>query len=157
MNQTNIPCWNTYFINMLENISLRSKDPNTHTACIIVGPDMNIRSTGYNSFPRGIDDTNISRYERPEKYFWIEHADRNAIFAAAKCGTPLDGCKMYLTGLPCCDCSRAIIQVGIIEVIYDYFRHEAWEKTTPKYVPDFERVKIMLQEAGVKLTPWKNV
>lgn len=149
-----IPDWNTYFMNLLEPISSRSKDPNTQVGCVIAGPDNGIRSTGYNSFPRGINDNVPERLERPEKYFWLEHGDRSAIYAAAKVGTPLDGCKMYLTGLPCMDCARAIVQVGIVEVIYDALKQEKWAKTTPKYTPDFDRVKILLKEAKVVLTPW---
>jgi len=151
-----IPDWDSYFMGMLEPISRRSKDPNTQVGCVITGSDHNIRSTGFNSFPRGIQDDVPERLERPEKYFWIEHGDRNAIYAAARVGTPLQGCKMYLTGLPCMDCARAIIQVGIVEVIYDGNRQDEWAKTTPKYVPDFERVKILLHEAGIILTEWRE-
>lgn len=143
-------------MNLLGPIASRSKDPNTHVGCVIVGPDNNIRSTGYNSFPRGIDDTIPERLERPEKYMWIEHGDRNAIYAAARVGTPLDGCKMYLPGLPCMDCGRAIIQVGIVEVVYDAVWQEDWETKTPRYVPDFQRVKILLNEGGVRLTPFRR-
>lgn len=148
--------WDQYFLSLLPLIAQRSKDPNTKVGCVIVGPDNAIRSTGYNSFPRGINDNVPERKERPEKYYWIEHADRNAIFAAAKIGTPLDGCTMYLTGLPCMDCARAIIQVGICKVKYDAANQEKWAKTTPKYVPDFERVETLLNEASVLLIPIWN-
>jgi dCMP deaminase len=94
------------------------------------------------------------RYERPEKYMWIEHGDRNAIYAAARVGTPLEGCKMYLPGLPCMDCARGIIQVGIAEVVFDGNRQKEWALTTPRYGPDFERVKILLAEANVTVTEW---
>jgi dCMP deaminase len=151
-----IPDWNTYFMRLLGPIAARSKDPNTQIGCIITGPDHNIRSTGYNSFPRGIRDDVPERFERPEKYMWIEHGDRNAIYAAARVGTPLEGCIMYLPGLPCMDCGRGIIQVGIVEVVYDAIRQEEWEKTTPRYVPDFLRVRGLLAEAGVKVTPWSE-
>lgn len=149
-----IPDWNTYFMNLIGPIASRSKDPNTQVGCVVVGPENNIRSTGYNSFPRGIQDDIPERLERPEKYFWLEHADRNAIYAAARVGTPLEGCKMYLPGLPCMDCARGIIQVGIKEVVYDGKRQQEWALTTPRYVPDFERVKILLSEANVILTEW---
>jgi len=140
---------------MLDVIAARSKDPNTQVGCVIVGPEHNIRSTGYNSFPRGVNDKLPERSERPEKYMWLEHGDRNAIYAAARVGTPLEGCKMYLPGLPCMDCGRGIIQVGIVEVVYDAVRQEAWAKTTPRYVPDFQRVTLLLSEANVKLTEWR--
>ena len=141
-------------MNMIGPISARSKDPNTQVGCVVIGPENNIRSTGYNSFPRGIRDDIPERLERPEKYFWLEHADRNAIYAAARVGTPLERCKMYLPGLPCMDCARGIIQVGIVEVVFDGKRQKEWALTTPRYVPDFERVKILLNEANVILTEW---
>ena len=50
------------------------------------------------------------------------------------------------------DCGRGIIQSGIIEVIYDGKRQSEW--TNPKYLPDFERVKILLGEANVVVTEW---
>ena len=52
------------------------------------------------------------------------------------------------------DCARGIIQVGIKEVVYDGKRQQEWALTTPRYVPDFERVKILLSEANVILTEW---
>ena len=151
-----IPDWNTYFMGMLGPISLRSKDPNTKFSCVIVGPENNIRATGYNSFPRGIKDNLPERLERPEKYMWLEHAERNAIYSAARVGTPLQNCKLYAPGLPCMDCGRAIIQTGIVEVVFDVEKQIAWEKTTPRYVPDFERVRTLLQEGNVKVTEWKS-
>lgn len=153
-----VPDWNTYFMSLLSGIASRSKDPNTQIGCIIAGPDHNIRSTGYNSLPRGVRDDIPERYERPEKYMWIEHGDRNAIYAAARVGTPLNGCTMYLPGLPCMDCGRGIIQVGIVEVVYDGAKQDEWAKTTPRYVPDFERVRKLLSEADppVKLTEWRT-
>lgn len=149
-----IPDWTTYYMNMLGLIAARSKDPNTQIGCVITGPDHFVRSTGYNSFPRGVRDNVPERLERPEKYMWIEHADRNAIYSASRIGIPLEGCLMYLPGLPCMDCGRGIIQVGISEVIIDQVKQEAWAKTTPRYTPDFERVEILLAEGGVKLTRW---
>lgn len=154
--QQQIPDWDTYFMDMLGPISKRSKDPNTQVGCVIVDGNHNTRATGYNSFPRGVrDDINEvpERWERPEKYYWCEHGDRNAIYSAARVGTPLEGCTMYLTGLPCMDCGRGIIQVGIVRVVYDAVKQAVWEKTTPRYVPDFERVRVLLKEAKVKLVP----
>jgi len=150
-----IPDWDTYFMNMLGPISSRSKDPNTQVGCVIVGTHNQILSTGYNSLPYGIAASE-ERLVRPDKYKWIEHGDRNAIYLAARSGTALEGSKMYLTGLPCIDCARGIIQVGIVEVVIDQKRQEIWATTTPKYGPDFAFVEGMLSEAGVKLTRWVN-
>uniref|UniRef100_UPI0035253B42 deoxycytidylate deaminase n=1 Tax=Salmonella enterica TaxID=28901 RepID=UPI0035253B42 len=102
-----------YFINLARSVSERSKDRSTKVGCVIVGPDNEIRSTGYNSFPRGINDDAPERHARPEKYLWTEHAERNAIYAAARVGTPLKGCRAYLPWFPCMGCARALVQSGI--------------------------------------------
>ena len=53
------------------------------------------------------------RQERPEKYYWFEHAERNSIYNAARIGVSTKGSKMYMTcGVPCADCARAIINAG---------------------------------------------
>lgn len=106
----------------------------------------------WNSYFMGMLEPIARRSKDPNT--WIEHGDRNAIYAAARVGTPLEGCTMYLPGLPCMDCGRAIIQVGIVEVVYDQAWQTEWEKTTPRYVPDFLRVRTLLEEGWVKLTPF---
>ena len=82
-----IPSWDEYYLSICKIVATRSKDPNTQLGCIVVGPNHEIRSTGYNSFPRGIRDDVPERLERPTKYLWIEHAERNAICNAARAGT----------------------------------------------------------------------
>lgn len=109
--------WDTYFMGIVKAVSARSKDRSTKVGCVIVGPDHEIRSTGYNGFPRGIPDDNDALHERPEKYFWTEHAERNAIYAAARVGVPLNGCTAYLDWFPCMDCARAFAQVGIAAIV----------------------------------------
>lgn len=141
--------WDRYFINIAQQVKLRSKDQSTKIGAVIVGPNNEIRSTGYNSFPRGIEDERSDRQERPEKYFWFEHAERNAIYCAARVGTPLDGCRMFLTcWVPCSDCARAIIQVGIIEIILAQPLEEA---SRIKWIDQAKRSEAMFKEAGVKI------
>ena len=48
--------WDKYFFNIAEEVKKKSKDNNTQIGAVIVGQDKKIVSTGYNSFPRGIDD-----------------------------------------------------------------------------------------------------
>jgi deoxycytidylate deaminase len=74
-----IPGWDQYYLDICKVVAARSKDPHTQIGCVIIGPNHEIRSTGYNSFPRGIRDDVPERLVRPTKYLWIEHAERNAI------------------------------------------------------------------------------
>ena len=57
------------------------------------------------------------------KYIWSCHAEQNAIFNAARIGIALKGCAIYVPWFPCVECTKAIIQSGITEVIgYDLAR-----------------------------------
>lgn len=136
--------WDTYFLDIARHVATRSKDRSTKVGCVLVGPDNEIRSTGYNSFPRGIDDDAPERHGRPEKYLWTEHAERNAIYNAARVGTPLKGCRAYLPWFPCMDCARALVQVGCVEIVCT-----KPDITNPKWGEHFQRAEVLFNEAGV--------
>ena len=141
--------WTDYFLNIAESVKLKSKDESTPIGAVIVGKNKEVLSTGYNSFPRGLDDNRPERQERPEKYFWMEHAERNAIYNAARVGIPIDGSSIYLTsGLPCCDCARAIINSGIKKV---YSKKECTTKNKEKWGDHQSKAFLMLKECGVEI------
>jgi dCMP deaminase len=141
--------WKEYFRNIAHQVKLKSKDEKTQIGAVIVGEDNEIVSTGYNSFPRGISDDISERQERPEKYFWFEHAERNAIYNAARIGVSTKGTTMYLTcGIPCADCCRGIINAGIITIVCEV--GEAGAKG-PKWEESGKRSLQMFNEAGVKI------
>eukprot|EP01029_Cantina_marsupialis_P008329 TRINITY_DN19773_c0_g1_i1.p1 TRINITY_DN19773_c0_g1~~TRINITY_DN19773_c0_g1_i1.p1 ORF type:complete len:184 (-),score=43.29 TRINITY_DN19773_c0_g1_i1:160-654(-) len=109
--------WDIRFLEAATLFSTWSKDRSTGVGCCIVGPKKEIRSVGYNGFPRGLDDDVEERHQRPAKYTFTEHSERNAIYNACFTGTSLDGCTLYCTHAPCHDCARAIIQSGIRRVV----------------------------------------
>ncbi len=144
--------WDIVFMQQAHNVSERSKDKNTKTGAVIVNNENTELSLGYNGFPRGADDdTDQRRYERPDKYFWTEHAERNAIYNAARNGIKLKDTKMYCTYFPCSDCSRAIIQAGIkkLYTAKPDFNHDKWGASWVESV-------IMLKECGVEII-WTNM
>jgi len=116
------------FMQMAYCVAQLSKDKSTHIGAIIVGPDHEVRSVGYNSFPRGVNDNVPERQQRPLKYFWFAHAEANAVYNAANIGIPLHGCRIYTNGTPCDRCATAIIGAGIKEVIIDLDWEERFEK-----------------------------
>ena len=141
--------WTEYFLNIAEQVKLKSKDESTQIGAVIVGEDNEVLSTGYNSFPRGMDDSKQERQERPEKYFWFEHAERNAIYNAARVGTALKNSTIYLTsGVPCMDCSRGIVNSGIKVIwckrICTTKNKEKWEESQLKSIQ-------LLNECGVQV------
>jgi dCMP deaminase len=133
-----------HFMDLAGVVSRPSKDRSTKVGAVVVGPDNEIRTTGYNSFPRGINDHVEARHERPAKYRWTEHAERNAIYNAARVGTPLKGCRLYVTLAPCMDCARAVIGAGISEVITTDVQNQRWSD-------EQWEAQTMLEEAGVTL------
>jgi dCMP deaminase len=140
--------WVEYFRNLAHNVKLKSKDVNTQIGAVIVGKDKEIVSTGYNSFPRGIRDDKKERQERPEKYYWFEHAERNAIYNAARIGVSTKGTTMYLScGVPCSDCARGIINAGIVRI----FCEKGGGTERIKWVESAERSWEMFDEAGVNV------
>lgn len=148
--------WDQLFISIKILMSQRSSDPNTKVGTIIVDPDNVVVSMGYNGWPRYIDPIpdDDPRLQRPAKYFWMEHGERNAIYNATRLGRSVEGCTMY-TGLPCADCARAVIQSGIAEIV-SYLREDmAWEEATGhRWSESQEASKAMLIEAGVKFREW---
>jgi dCMP deaminase len=139
--------WTDYFLNIAEQIKLKSKDESTQIGAVVVGKDKEILTTGYNSFPRGLRDDLPERQERPQKYFWIEHAERNAVYNAARIGVSLKESAIYLTsGLPCADCARAIINAGIKTV---YCKRVCTTKNKEKWIESQNMSLEMLGECGV--------
>jgi len=139
--------WDYYFMKMAELVASKSKDRSTKVGCVIVGSaNQDVRSTGYNGFCRYVDDDVEERHERPEKYLWTEHAERNAIYNAARNGVRTDNCIAYTTMFPCSDCARALIQSGIVRVVT-----RPISQSTKIPIHNYETSKKMLMEAGIEI------
>jgi dCMP deaminase len=147
-----IPTWDELFLKHVYLIASKSKDTKTKVGAVIVKNNA-IISEGYNGFCRGVSDAIPSRYERPEKYFWAEHAERNSIYHCARNGIATEGTTLYTQGLPCSDCTRAIIQSGITEIVL----HEEWEHgisfnvNREKWNESGQRSDIMIYESRIKV------
>ena len=81
--------WDKRFLELAKQIASWSKDPSTQVGCVVVGPDREIRSTGFNGLPRGIEDSEDRLNNREIKYPMICHAEENAIMHAARIGISL--------------------------------------------------------------------
>jgi dCMP deaminase len=136
--------WDRRFMDLAQHVGNWSKDRSRQVGCVVVDTDNIVRAIGYNGFPRGLDDELDERHQRPAKYLWTEHAERNAIYAAARTGISLAGCRIYLPWFPCVDCARAIVQTGIAELI-----GMKPDLADAKWGDDFAIALEMLQEAKV--------
>jgi dCMP deaminase len=153
--------WDDHFLSLALACAEMSKDPSTIVGAVIVGPDREIRATGFNGLPRGIADTDARLNEREQKLALVVHAECNAICNAARVGVSLKGCTLYLAasdksgavwgGPPCTRCSVHVIQAGIAKIVTWPF------KAVPsRWAEDLARAKSLLEEAKiqyVELTP----
>lgn len=143
--------WDRRFMDVAKCVATWSKDRSTQVACVIVSPERDIVATGYNGFPRGVDDDVEARHDRPLKYKYAEHSERNAIYSAARLGKSVRDCTVYIATIPgglppCCDCARAMIQSGISTVVLEEPDFE-----NPRWGEDTKLAYAMLLEAGVEV------
>jgi len=142
--------WDTFFMSLVYLIGMKSKDDSTHLGAVIVAEDNTIISVGYNGLPRGVRYS-YQRQQRPEKYYWFEHAERNAVFNAIRIGANIKDSIMYTNGTPCCDCARAVIQAGIKKVIVD----KSWDSGNKDiWLEQSKKSRVMFAEAGIELVEW---
>lgn len=141
--------WNDYFFDLCEVISCKSKDPSTKVGAVIVNSGNSIISTGYNGFPIGVDDSIVSRFERPEKYTWTCHAEENAIAFAARNGISTNGARLYCNRLPCCaKCTRLALQAGIMQFA---ILSDVSEDTLGRWREENEIAIKMINESGATM------
>lgn len=94
----------------------KSPDLSTQVGALLVGANGEIVSSGFNSFPSRVRNTEV-RQQRPKKYLYTEHAERNAILNAAKKGIQTDNLILVCAWAACADCARAIINSGIKTIV----------------------------------------
>lgn len=126
--------WDEHFLRMALLTSAMSKDPSTRVGAVIVGPDLEVRSTGFNGFPRNIRDTEERLRDRETKYKLVIHAEVNAILHAARIGVSVKDCTLYIAaqdavnnsvwgGPPCSRCVLDVVQVGITTIVSYPFKN----------------------------------
>lgn len=135
--------WDEYFMGIAVLSGQRSKDPSTQVGACIVTTEKKIVGTGYNGFPKGCSDEDFPWGKEGSfletKYPFVMHAEQNAILNSTK---DLKDCILYVGLFPCHECAKAIIQSGIVEVIYLSEKHNG----TPSDIAS----KMLLDSAGIK-------
>lgn len=135
--------WDEYFMGVALLSACRSKDPNTQVGACIVNGKNKIVGAGYNGLPVGCSDDEFPWAKQGElletKYPYICHAELNAILN--NIGMDLHGCRIYTALFPCNECTKAIIQSGISEVIYLSDKYATTDNTRAS--------KLMLEKAGI--------
>lgn len=147
--------WDRAFLSLATDFAQKlSKDPNTQVGAVLVGLGHEVISMGYNGFPVGIADTPERLNDRDMKNRMVSHAERNAIYLAARKGIKTQGATIYMAatdssgliwgGAPCTQCTIAVIQAGIRQVV------TAPIKNVPsRWHDDLHFARQMLDEAGI--------
>lgn len=140
--------WHRRWLERAWQVAAWSKDQSTKVGAVIVRDNIEIAS-GYNGFPRGVNDDLVSRHLRPAKYLWTEHAERNALYNALRKGVSVEGATLYLNyaPFPCADCTRGLIQAGIVRIITGMDMFPGVSKD--KWDGHFEVAQAMLDEASI--------
>ena len=141
--------WDDYFMGIAMLSAKRSKDPSTCVGACIVSENNRILSLGYNGMPRGCSDDEYP-WEREgdpldTKYLYVCHAELNAILNYT--GTNMKDAKIYTTLFPCNECTKALIQAGIKEVIYHCDKYAATASVIA--------AKKMMKSADVTYRPYQ--
>lgn len=136
--------WDEYFMGVALLSAKRSKDPNTQVGACIVNEKQKIVGAGYNGLPIGCHDDEFPWSKEGDfldtKYPYVCHAELNAILN--NIGMDLKGCKIYTALFPCNECTKAIIQSGITEVVYLSDKYDGTDASKAS--------KLMLDKAGVQ-------
>lgn len=152
------PSRDEFYFGLVEQARRMSDDPYTQVGAVIVKDG--VRSITWNTFCGPIVEMLEcipDKFERPEKYYWFEHAERNGIYQCSRNGVSLNGASIYQNGLPCTDCASAIAHSGIKEVVINKDVLDAKDWKSPKYTQTvMDRSIIILQEFDVKIRYWSS-
>jgi dCMP deaminase len=137
--------WDHRFLRIAHEVQSWSKDPSTKCGCVLVR-ERRIISTGYNGLPSSLSDK-LDRYtDRDFKLSVIIHAEKNALFNAAKNGATTEGSTLYVTWPPCSQCASAVTQAGVSTVVCP-----DPNSGPERWVENFTLANDLLYEAGVKV------
>jgi dCMP deaminase len=140
------PGWDEYFMSIARMVASRSNCVKRKVGTVVT-KDRRIISTGYNGTPRGTRNCNEGGCPRCNSFApqgtaladcLCSHAEENAITQAAYHGVRLQGGSIYTTFSPCLQCTKMIINVGLVEVVYN------------AHYPLGQVALDLLREAGVK-------
>lgn len=121
-----------------------STDPRTQNGVYICSNYCAV--TAGNRFPLGVKEPS-ERWKPPLKYAYVEHAERRAIYQAARTGQRTVGATMFVPWFACMACARGIIEAGIRRVV----GHNAPFHNHPRWNAEIKMADEMLLEAGVKI------
>lgn len=130
----------------------KSNHPSTHDAALLV-KENKIILRGINILPLGVKKTE-ERFSGENKHIYLNHAERDVIYKAAKNGIKTKGLTMIMPWLPCLQCANAIISSGIKALIV---HKQMIDKTRDYWKKEFTQASKLLNEAKVKVIAYDGI
>jgi len=122
-----------------------SKDPSTKVGAVAIDDEFRVLATGYNGFPRGVQDLEERLCEQSLKYALTVHAEANIVAQSAYSGVSIRGSTVLVTSLfPCVDCAKLLAQAGVKRIIAPRIQNERWKESN-------ELAKLIFAESGVEV------
>lgn len=122
-----------------------SNDPRTQNGALLLSSCGTYRAFGSNRFPAGVE-VRPERLDPAVKLKYMEHAERSAIYAAARVGMLTLGSTLYCPWFACVDCARAIICAGVRRVVG---LHKPRRLTPERWQQTIADADELLVEAGI--------
>lgn len=129
------PSWDTYFMNIANQVKERSPDFTKVGAVLVSQKDNRIISTGYNAVCTGCE-YNIDWKNRDFVKKIVIHAEANCILYSQ---SKFEDATLYCTRSPCKDCIKLISATKINKIIFETCHS------------DFQEVKELCESV------WKNI
>ena len=99
----------------------QSPDPSTQIgSAIVLGNQLQLDTLSFNGPTEGWEMTKYEWENKELKYQLVEHAERRAVYKAARQGLWTEGGVLVSTWAACADCARAIVEAGIKTLIRHY-------------------------------------
>lgn len=137
--------WDEYFMGMAKHVSLKSKDPSSQVGCVVVDPENQPLSWGYNGFARGVPDLPELLNNREVKLRLTLHAELNAVLFSDK---SLRGATVYVYPMsPCSQCAAVLVQKGVARVVAP----APTEAQVERWGEDWVLAKFQFDKAGIQL------
>lgn len=134
-------------------VAKHSPDPSTQNGALLINDNGVLMGADFNRFPNGVE-YKPERWERPLKYDFIEHAERNVIFQLARGGMKTNGLIMICPWAACSDCARAIIQSGVKMLVT---HKQAHDRSPDFWRKEIEVAMMMFKEAGVEVVMYDGI
>ncbi|MHC4297947.1 MAG: hypothetical protein ACYS7Y_11640 [Planctomycetota bacterium] len=127
-----------------------SDDPSTQNGSVLVprGGMSGPLVYGANLLPKGskAKPEDVALWSKKFKYRVMGHAERVAIYRAARDCVPTNDATLVCPWFACTDCAKAIIEAGIVHVIG---HQQMRNKLHPTWMEEIEFADKMLDAAGV--------